>query len=63
MVIADQVIGYDTERPVGLIRWVPKSSLGLDLKLQQQFEIIIYRDGRLVEQRIEWRDVPTEMNP
>lgn len=44
----------------GVVRWVPLSSMQAHRrKLQQEWSVITTKDGKVVEIRREWRDVPS----
>lgn len=52
------------ERAVGEVRWVPRSLISIDNKMQQRFEICQYDEhGLLVKRYLEWRDVPVVSEP
>jgi len=57
--------GGEVSEATAALRWVPKSMLqAMDFKLQQAHRIyVVDKDGRHWGSRIEWRDVPIEMNP
>jgi hypothetical protein len=53
-----------SERAVGEVRWVPRSMITVDNKLQQRWVICEYDEhGVLRSQREEWRDVPVVSEP
>ena len=46
------------------LRWVPKSMITMETKLQQAWQITYYdKQSQPWLRDIEWRDVPTEMHP
>jgi hypothetical protein len=63
-VICDGVPKSTTMTPTGNLRWVPKSSMqAADLVLQQEWCVLSYMGGAVVEIEFEWRDVPVVRNP
>lgn len=45
------------------LRWVTKNVFGMEMKLQQAWDVTAYQDGKPLSINVEWRDVPTEMLP
>lgn len=56
--------GSEVSEATPRLRWVPRSIMQAgDFKLQQAHLIyVVDNDGRRMGSRIEWRDVPTEMD-
>jgi hypothetical protein len=57
--------GYETCQPTGQLRWVRKyKCVPWERTLQQEFQVVSRKaDGEYGSMRLEWRDVPTEIDP
>lgn len=56
---------FELERAIAGVRWLERTvkvneeTARIERVLQQQYEMMTFKDGELEETRLEWRDVPT----